>query len=225
MKNRLILCGLLLLALSGCATNKAKPDHSQFYAANIRSLLVVPIVNQSLDVDAPNYMLSTLTVPLAEQGYYVFPVNTVKQVLEQEGFYEAEVVHAQDSVALANLFGADAILYVTINRWDAQYAVFSTVVTVDFSYRIVTAQGQEIWKAQKQMQYQPQNNNSSGNLLADLIGAAIQAAVTRAKPNYMPLAQQTNAAVITTIPPGPYLLAKQKQQQNAQGEAEPQPAD
>ncbi|MCG8313655.1 MAG: DUF799 domain-containing protein [Pseudomonadales bacterium] len=201
---------VLVVSLSGCATRTASTDNSPFYEANIRSLLVVPIVNNSLDVDAPNYMLSTLTIPLAEKGYYVFPVNTVKVVLEQEGFYEAAVVHAQDSGALARLFGADAVLYVTINRWDAQYAVLSTVVTVDFGYRLVSHDGQEIWQSRKQMQYQPQNNNSSGNLMADLIGAAIQAAITKAKPNYMPLTEQANDAVIRTIPPGPYAISNQK---------------
>ena len=39
-----------------------------------------------LDVDAPNYVLSALPVPVAEKGYYVFPVNTNKYVLEQEGY-------------------------------------------------------------------------------------------------------------------------------------------
>ncbi|MGH6803061.1 MAG: GNA1162 family protein, partial [Methyloceanibacter sp.] len=103
-----------------------KKDLSAFYAAPPRSILVVPTVNRSLDVDAPNYVLSTLPVPLAEKGYYVFPVNTAKFVLEQEGLYEGERIHQQPAAALARLFHADAVLYVTINRWDAQYVVLST---------------------------------------------------------------------------------------------------
>lgn len=208
LKQFMIGCGLALAmgsGVSGCATKTSTPrPPSPFEEAGVRSLLVVPVVNNSLDVDAPKYMLSTLTIPLAERGYYVFPVNTVKVLLEQEGFYEPAQVHQQDAAALAALFGADAIMYVTINRWDAQYAVFSTTVTVDFTYRVVTQDGQEIWSANKQMQYAPQNNNNSGNLMADLIGAAIQAAVTKAKPNYMPLAEQANGAVINQIPKGPY---------------------
>ncbi|MDX1693338.1 MAG: DUF799 family lipoprotein [Ketobacteraceae bacterium] len=200
-----MLAGCVLAAtLAGCATSPTPRPPSPFEEAGIRSLLVVPVKNNSLNVDAPNYLLSTLSVPLAERGYYVFPVNTVKLVLEQEGFYEPAMVHEQDSAALAALFGADAIMYVTINRWDAQYAILSTTVTVDFSYRVVTADGVEIWQAEKQMQYTPQNNNNSGNPMADLLAAAIQAAVTKAKPNYMPLAEQANSAVISQIPKGPY---------------------
>ncbi|PIE41932.1 MAG: hypothetical protein CSA49_01230 [Gammaproteobacteria bacterium] len=207
MYQKLISVLLFIGMLSGCATTPSTPgpEYNAFYAAKPASILVVPIVNHSLDVDAPNYMLSTLTIPLAERGYYVFPVNTVKVVLEQEGFYEADIVHAQNSVALAELFDADAVMYVVINRWDAQYAVFSTTVTVDFSYRMVSRQGVEIWSANRQMVYTPQNNNNSGNPLADLLTAAVQAAITKAVPNFMPLTEQANNIVIDTIPPGPYM--------------------
>lgn len=212
----MIRCTMIALALaglaSGCAVQPAKRDMSAFTAAAPRSILVVPTINRSLDVDAPNYVLATLPVPLAEKGYYVFPVNTAKLVLEQEGFYEGEKIHQQPPATLAKLFGADAVLYVTINRWDAQYAVLATTVTVDFDYRLVSKDGVEIWKENKQMRYTPQNNNNSGaSPLAVLISAAVSAAITRAAPNYMPLTKQANQQVFvvgpSAIPDGPYRTA------------------
>jgi hypothetical protein len=198
---------LSALLLAGCAAQKPKTDLSAFEAAKPRSILVVPAVNKSLDVDAPNYLLTTLTVPLAEKGYYVFPVHTAKTVLEQEGFFDGDQVQKQPPETLAKLFGADAVLFVTINRWDAQYAVIQTTVTVDFDYRLVYKDGTEIWKANKKMQYTPQQQNS-GNALANLIASAVTAALTRAKPNYLPLARMANDQVLamdpTAIPNGPY---------------------
>lgn len=197
------------LLLAGCATKPVQQDLSAFNAAKPRSILVVPAANKSLDVDAPDYLLTTLTVPLAEKGYYVFPVHTAKMVLQQEGFYDGEQVQKQPPEALARLFGADAVLFVTINRWDAQYAVLSTTVTVDFDYRLVYKDGTEIWKANKKMQYTPQQQNS-GNALANLVAAAVTAALSRAKPNFMPLAQTANLQVLTmpptAIPDGPYRI-------------------
>lgn len=205
MKNALAAVAALLLV--GCVAQPVKYDMSAFQAAAPRSILVVPTINKSLEVDAPNYMLSTLPVPLAEKGYYVFPVNTTKYVLEQEGMYEADRIHLQPTETLAKLFGADAVLYVTINRWDATYAFIAASVTVDFDYRLVSKDGTEIWKEHKTMQYSPQNNNS-GSPLAMLITAAINAAVTRAAPNYIPLAQQANQQVFVlgqnALPDGPY---------------------
>jgi len=194
--------------VSGCATQfPSPPDLSAFHKASPHSILVVPPVNHSLDVDAPAYMLTTLTVPLAEKGYYVFPVNTTKVILEREGFYEGEQIRQQPPADLARLFGADAVLYVTINRWDAQYVVLSTMLTVDIDYRIVSRDGTELWKAHRQMSYEPRSSDT-GNPLGNLIASAINAALTRAKPNYMPLARQANQEAFVTglgaIPDGPY---------------------
>lgn len=198
-----ILASLLVV---GCAA-PLKKDMSAFNTAAPRSILVVPTINKSLDVDAPNYVLASLPVPVAEKGYYVFPVNTTKHVLEQEGYYEGERIHQQPTSTLAKLFGADAILYVAINRWDAQFALFTTVVTVDFDYRMVAKDGTEIWRENKKLQYSPQNN-SSGSPMALLVTAVVNAALTRAAPNYMPLTRQANQEVFflnpNAIPNGPY---------------------
>lgn len=203
---RLATVLLSCLLLAGCAV-PVKNDMSAFTAAAPRSILVVPTVNKSLDVDAPNYVLAALPVPVAEKGFYVFPVNTTKFVLEQEGYYEGERIHQEPTPVLAKLFGADAVLYVTINRWDAQFALFTTVVTVDFDYRMVARDGTELWKENKKLQYQPQNNNA-GSPMATLISAVINAALTRAAPNYMPLTKQANQEVFflspNAIPNGPY---------------------
>jgi len=207
MSIRLLLGAMLVAVLSGCATQRIDKDRSALQAAAPRSILVVPVVNKSLDVDAPNYLLTTLSVPLAERGYYVFPVHTARTVLEQEGFYEADMVHAQPPAQLAKMFGADAVLFVTIRRWDAQYAVLATTVTVDFEYKLFGKDGTELWQSTQAIKYQPQNNNA-GSPLASLIVAAINAAVVRAAPNYMPLARQANAQVFITgpdaLPDGPY---------------------
>lgn len=210
---KIALLSLIFIALTGCVAQPVKHDMSAFQAAAPRSILVVPIINKSLDVDAPNYVLAALPIPIAEKGYYVFPVNTTKYVLEQEGYYESERIQQQPTTTLAKLFGADAVLYVTINRWDAQYAFITTTVTVEFDYRMVSKDGTEIWKENKRMQYQPQNNNA-GSPIAALVAAVVSAALTRASPNYMPLAQQANQQVFilgpNAIPNGPYRPATAK---------------
>ncbi len=206
---KVLIC-LFAIVLTGCAA-PARKDLSAFQTAAPRSILVVPSVNKTLDVDAPNYLLSTLTVPLAEKGFYVFPVNTAKFVLEQEGFYEGEQIHNQPPEVLANLFGADAVLYVIINRWDAQYILVSATVTVEFDYRLVAKNGVEIWKANQKMQYTPQATNT-GSALGNLIAMAVTAAMTRVAPNYLPLTQQANQQVFVlgpnAIPDGPYRKIK-----------------
>lgn len=207
MKNKLL--PLMLLLLSACAVQP--PDQSYLeplHQARLKSVLIVPVQNNVIDVLAPTSVLATLPFSLAEKGYYTFPVNTVKTLLEAEGYYEAAEVHNAPPEQLAELFGADSILYVTIHEWDAKYMLLSTTTEVDFEYRLVHADGTLLWQARKQMAYSPQQQNSSGNPLADLIVMAVAAAIERAAPNYLPLTRAANAQAFngigTALPPGPY---------------------
>lgn len=209
MMTRLLYCIVLLALLSGCIATQPK-NYEKFNAASPHSILIVPVVNNSVEVTAPDYFLSTITIPLAEQGYYIFPVNLVKRMLEDDGLSDANLVHNASVEKLSNLFGADAVLYVIINQWDAKYMILSTQVTVDLAYVIKDGKtGETLWEHQQNMVYVPQNN-SSGNPFVDLIVMAVNAAVTKAAPNYIPLANQANAKTFTYpgsgIPPGPYAV-------------------
>jgi hypothetical protein len=195
------------LALVGCVNAPTKSDFTQLRAESPHSILVVPAINKSVDVNAPDYFLATISEPLAERGYYVFPVNMVKSVLSDDGLSDANLVHSGDPHRLGELFGADAVMYISIERWDARYAVLSTSVTVELTYVIKsTHTGAELWKNHQMLVYTPQHSNQGG--LAGLLADVIAAAITKAVPNYIPLAQQANAQALSTtgtgLPAGPY---------------------
>ena len=214
MKKLIIQSLFVVVALTGCV---AKPDLSYLeplHESKLRSLLIAPVKNETIDVMAPTSVLATLPFSLAEKGYYTFPVNTVKVLLEGEGYYEPAEVHAAPPESLAALFGADAILYVTIHEWTSEYVLLATTTIVDFEYKIVDSSGQLLWQARKELAYSPQQQNSTGNPLADLVAMAITAAIERAAPNYLPLTRTANGQVFngigTGLPPGPYSPAYDK---------------
>lgn len=199
---RSLVVASALALLAGCAPVQKQKDYTRFIAAQPHAILVVPVVNRSMSVDAPDYVLSTLTIPVAERGYYVFPVNMVKRVLEDDGLADADLVHNAEPQKLAELFGADSVLYITIEKWEAKYVILSTSVTVQFSYVLKDGRsGETIWDHRQAMVYTP-NNSSGGNPLAALLGAIITAAVTKAAPNYMPLAHQAHALAFAYPGPG-----------------------
>lgn len=131
-------------ALGGCAP--APKDYTDFKAESPHSILVVPVVNRSTQVDAPDDFLVTLPIPLAERGYYVFPVNMVKRTMEDDGLSDADMVANADPVKLAQLFGADAVLYATIDEWDSRYILVSTTTTVKIDYALKSGKtGKTLW--------------------------------------------------------------------------------
>ncbi len=206
----LITCVSLL---SACQTTQIERQ-TGFEEINPKSILILPVVNKSVDVDAPLAVYSSLPVMLAEKGYYVYPSNTVKTILEYEGLYEPAEVQALPTNKLADMFGADVFLYVTIEQWDTKYVLISSTTEVEFTYTFKDREGNTIWEAAKKMEYTPQNS-SSGNAIADLIGAVITAAIQRAAPDYMPLTRMANYQVFYTdkatyLPNGPYLHKQTK---------------
>src|ERR1700687_37569 len=145
--SRTTMIALAALTLAGCAATPHLSDYSEFRTESPRSILVVPPINKSCDVNAPDYFLATIATPLAERGYYVFPVNMVRSVLADDGLSDANLVHAGDPHRLGELFGADAVMYISIERWDARYVVLATTVTVELNYTLKSVHsGQVLWK-------------------------------------------------------------------------------
>lgn len=76
---------LLVLAVGGCASTPQPHDYGGYRSHMPRSVLVLPPTNDSIEVGASYVYLSTITRPLAEAGYYVFPVAVVDNFMKQTG--------------------------------------------------------------------------------------------------------------------------------------------
>lgn len=212
-KTSFLLLPLVCLLMGGCAV-QPKANYAAFRADDPHSILVVPVINDTVNVPAPDYLLTSISEPIAERGYYVFPVNLVKGVLDSSGLSDANLLRSADPRRLGQMFGADAVLYVTLERWDSRYMVLETTTTVEIKYRLRdTRDGNTIWKNDEKIQYTPQ---ASGGGLAGLIAQAIVAAIQKAAPDYMPLARQANEQAVDTVhvglPAGPQDAAYRKDQ-------------
>lgn len=204
---RFFALSFLLLSVTACQTIEKK-DYAAYREADPHSILIVPVVNNSIEVDAPDLFLTTVSRYLSERGYYVFPVNLVKKVMEEDGMGDANLVHESDPTRLGEIFGSDMALYVKIQNWNAQWAVLATTVTVELEYKLVdTRSGQTLWEETQKRAWTPQNRDM-GHPLATLFAAVVQAAMTKAAPNYIPLAQTSNQIAFNQVnrglPAGPY---------------------
>ena len=198
MKTRPFAIGCMLFCLlSSCAT---KRDLSAFYAHQPRSILVVPAENESTEVTAPAVFITTITVPLAERGYYVFPVYLTEMILRDLGLPEAGLVRQLPSQRFFEVFGADAVLFVTIKDWSTKYIVLNSSVVVDIEYVLKdTRTDMVLWSSRQQVVH------SSGG--GSLIQMAVQAAIHGLFTDYLPLARQANNQAFVPpkgIPAGPY---------------------
>jgi hypothetical protein len=82
---------VFLAALTGCAPKHQNLD--AFYTHQPRSIAVVPVVNESTEVTANNVFAATISKPLSERGYYVFPVLITDLILRDFGLTYSNCHH------------------------------------------------------------------------------------------------------------------------------------
>jgi len=92
-------------------------DYSNYPAHSPHSILVLPPLSKTSDADATYSCLSTISEPLAEHGYYVFPVAVVDQILKEQGMQGAKEMHQISLDKVTELTGADAVLYLDITKY------------------------------------------------------------------------------------------------------------
>lgn len=164
-----LLPAILLVFISGCVTTPPY-DYSAFLKHRPRSILVLPPLNQTTDVNAPYTYLSTITRPLAECGYYVFPVAVVDAYMQENGLPSAEEMHGVALDKIRNIIGADAVLYVTIEEWGQKYVVVQSITTIQAKAKLIdTASGELIWQGTQAVS----QGSGGGDPIAMLIAAVV----------------------------------------------------
>ena len=173
---RLVVVAGAALLFSACATQAPRMDYSAYRASRPRSILVLPPVNRSPEIEARISFLSAATLPLAEAGYYVIPVTLSEETFKQNGVTVADEAQALPLDKLREIFGADAALYITVERFGASYRLIDSVVEASASARLVDLRnGGNLWQG-KAYASTGQNNDSS-SLIGMLVSAAIKQVV------------------------------------------------
>ena len=170
---RLLFISLAALLITGCATPNPY-DYSALKASKPRSIVIIPPNNHSLEVNAPYIYLSTLTRPLVEKGYYVFPVAVIDQFLKENGLLTLAEMNAIPLDKIKEHIGADAVLYITINQWGQKFQLTRSANTVSAMLKLVDTQsGKILWRSTAFAQH----ISSDGG--GDLVGALISAVITQ----------------------------------------------
>jgi hypothetical protein len=209
---RPLALALALVAAAGCASHGRGPATPRpapaaagapeaSAASAPRSILVVPPLNQTTAVDAPLLFNTTVTRPLAERGYYVFPVALTTGVLQDLGLTDEGLIARTPPSRFREVFGADAVLFVTIRAWVTTYLVLASSVSVEAHYRLVeTASGALLWERTERVS---QNSDVRRGWLETVLSAAVTAVAV----DYRPLARQANERAFSPtagLPAGPY---------------------
>lgn len=202
-----------ILILSGCASVEPY-NYSALQQAAPRSILVLPPMNSSVEVNAPYSYLSTISQPLAEKGYYVFPVSVIDSFLKENGLPTPAEMNGIALDKIDEIIGADAVLYVDIQDWGQKFQILSSVAVVQGHIKLVSVKtGEILWDSVISAQYNP-NNNSGGGLVGALVGAVVSQIAGEISDNSPLVARIANAEAFNSskrgLLNGPYKIEKQQ---------------
>jgi hypothetical protein len=169
---RLFLMATCLATLQGCVTLKPY-DYTAFKESKPKSILVLPPLNSTNDVRATYSLLSQTTTPLAEAGYYVFPVSLVDETFLENGLTQPNDIHAAPHAKLREIFGADAALYINVTKYGTTYNVIRSAAVVDAEAKLVDLRTGKLLWTQKATAASDEGQQSSGGLIGVLLTAVV----------------------------------------------------
>ncbi|OAT52775.1 DUF799 domain-containing protein [Providencia heimbachae] len=173
MKRIMIMSSLVIAwLLSGCA-QPTKVDYSAFNQSKPKSILVLLPQNSTPEVQASHGLLSQTALPLAEAGYYVFPVAVVEETFKQNGMTNAGDIQAVPPAKLYEIFGNDAVLYLDITEYGTSYQVIASDTRVTANAKLVDSRtGALLWSGSATAS-STENNSSSNGIIGVLVSAVV----------------------------------------------------
>lgn len=201
---RIIYFILACCLVSSCGMMSTVTRGSQYakmYEEKPITLLVMPPINNSTNVEAKDLLYTSISRPLIEAGYYVFSPLLAMDILKAESAYDAELFFESSLEAFNSYFGADAVVFSVIDKWAKKGLGIETKIR----YVIKSAYTNEILFDRSCDLFLDLSVNSTSSYgllgaLVDLAASAINTAVT----NHIVAARKANYFILGDIPRGQY---------------------
>ncbi len=200
---RLIPIILLAATVSSCGTMSQVTRESQ-YAAMYNdmpvTILVMPPINNTSNVEAKDLLYTSISRPLAEAGYYVISPLLAMDILKAESAYDAELFIDKPLNMFKDYFGADAVVFSQIDDWTKRGFGIETKIR----YIIKSASSGEIlFDRSCDLYLDLQQHSGNSSALAQLVDLAVSAIATAAT-DHIVAARKANYFIFRDIPRGKY---------------------
>ncbi|MES2727098.1 MAG: GNA1162 family protein [Bacteroidota bacterium] len=196
--NKIISIVVLAALFSSCAKPILKSvAYKKLYSESPKTILIMPPINKSTNVEAKEYFHSTLSVPLVNKGYYVIPPFLSMEILKKESAYNSELFINSPLKQFGDIFGADAVLFTIIHKWSKNALLANVTIEVEYILKS-TKTNEVLYTRRGTVQYSASSN--SNNMLVNMATSAIKTAAT----DYTMVARKCNIFTFSDIPAGKY---------------------
>ena len=202
----LIVIVTIALSLGSCSSYTRMSQYPKMYDEHPVTLLVMPPINNTTNIEAKDLLYTSVSKPLAEAGYYVISPILALDVLKNESAYDAELFFDGSVKKFGQVFGADAVVFSVIETWAKQGFGITTklhyIIKSTHTDEILFDRTCDLYLDLSSHTYSNSNNkkNAMLNTLVDVAVSAMNTALTE----HIEAARKANVYVFSDIPRGKY---------------------
>ena len=199
----IFVIGILMLTQTSCTTssNLTRGEVcAKLYEEKPVSILVMPPINNTSNVEAKDLLYTSVSRNIAETGYYVISPLIAMDVLRNESAYDAEYFMNSSLGKFKEYFGVDAVVFAIIENWAKEGWIIHTKV----NYMMKSTTTNEIlFERSCDLHLDLMKNSGTGGLLGVLVDA-IATAVDVAMTEHIEAVRYANHYVFDDLPYGKY---------------------
>lgn len=165
-----------------------------------RSIAVLPVLNETVNLKAPEAFRPVLFNRLTQKGYEIPKGAIIDQKLQERDIREAGQINAVTPKELGEILGTDALLYSTITEFSTTFLLVYASMTVGARFWLVDAKsGEKLWESDHEVK-EKKLGLDSRSIQDTLSFAALQ--------SYQPYIEQVVDACMVKLPNGPLYAEK-----------------
>ena len=191
---KLLFLAPLFFLLAACATplTEVAQDYQSLKPTRIA---VLPVKNETADMDAPIVFRILAQAELADKGYALVDSGRIDEALREKGILEAGQIDSLTPQEIGEAVGADGLLYVNVMGYGRQVGVH---LKMEGSFILTDARtGQKIWFSELAVSDDILLEGGAAVLLGGLFGGQDKAkSQQRALETYLAIRQARNAQAV-----------------------------
>ncbi len=201
MKKLVYITLFVLVALSSCKTVSVSraERYPKMYEEQPNVIVVLPPINRTTHVEAKEALYTSISTVLIERGYYVCSPYLTAEFLKAESGYDSELFFDQNLGQFGNIFGADAVLFTIIEKWEK----VGFGIQTDIRYVIRSTKTNEMLfdrRCDLYLDLSTDTGAGTSNAIANLIISTINTAVTK----HITAGRKCNYFIFNDLPVGKY---------------------
>lgn len=208
MKNYglILILFLLVLTQTSCTVTSSASDatrgevYAKMYEEKPVSILVMPPINNTNNVEAKDLLYTSISRNIAEAGYYVISPVIAMDVFKNESAYDAEYFFDAPLGKFNEYFGADAVVFAVIEKWAKEGIQIHTIIRYVIKS---TTTNVTLYERSCDLTLNLMKNSGNSGILGALTDALITA-IDVAMTDHIEAARYANYYIFDDLPRGKY---------------------